>query len=49
MADGAADDHQPDTVATVRIKPLKSNAWTLADDADANGARHSGAGELPPV
>ena len=49
MADGAADDHQPDTVATVRPKPLKSNARTVADDADANGACRSGAAELPPV
>jgi hypothetical protein len=35
MADGAADDHRPDTAATVRTKPLKSNASTLADDAGA--------------
>jgi hypothetical protein len=47
--DGAADDHQPDTAATVRTKPLKSNAGTVADDADTNGARRSGAAELPPV
>ena len=43
MADGAADDHRPDTVATVRTKPLKSNARSVADDADTNGARHSDA------
>jgi hypothetical protein len=48
MADGAADDHRLDTVATVRTKPLKSNAGTVADDADANGDRRSGAAELPP-
>jgi hypothetical protein len=47
--DGAADDHQPDTAATVRTKPLKCNAETIADDADTNGARRSGAAELPPV
>ena len=47
--DGAADRHRPDTAATVRTKPLKSNAGTLADDADTNCARRSGAAELPPV
>jgi hypothetical protein len=25
VADGAADDHRPDTAATARTKPLKSN------------------------
>jgi hypothetical protein len=49
MADGAADDHRPDNVATVRTKPLKSNAGSVADDADTNGARRSGAAELLPV
>ena len=44
--DDAADRHQPDTAATARTKPLKSNAGTVADDADANGARRSGAAEL---
>ena len=47
--DGAADDHQPDAATTVRTKSLKSNAGTVADDADANGARRSGGAELPPV
>jgi hypothetical protein len=42
----AADDHRPDTAATVRTKPLKSNAGTVADDADTKGARRSGAAEL---
>jgi hypothetical protein len=49
MADGDADHHQPDTVITVRTKPLKSKAGTVADDADTNGARRSDAAELPPV
>ena len=35
MVDDAADDHRPDTAVTVRTKPLKSNAGTVADDADA--------------
>jgi hypothetical protein len=33
----------------VRVNSLKNNAGTAADDADANGARRSGAAELPPV
>jgi hypothetical protein len=49
MADGAADDHRLDTATTVRTKRLKSNARNIADDADANGARDSGAAELPAV
>jgi hypothetical protein len=49
MADGAADDHRPDIASTVRTKPLKFNAGTVADGADAKGARRSGAAALPPV
>jgi hypothetical protein len=44
-ADGSGNGNAP----TVRTKPLKSNAGTVADDADANGARRSGVAELPPV
>ena len=44
-ADGSGNGNAP----TVRTKPLKSNAGTVADDADTNGARRSGAAALPPV
>jgi hypothetical protein len=47
--DDTADDHRPDTAVTVRTKPFKSNAGTVADGADTNGARRSGAAELQPV
>jgi hypothetical protein len=39
----------PANAVTVRTKPFKSNAGTVADGADTNGARRSGAAELQPV
>jgi hypothetical protein len=35
-ADGRADGNDPGGAATVRANPLKTNAETAADDADAN-------------
>jgi hypothetical protein len=39
MVDGAADDHRPDTV---RTKPLKSNAGTVADDTNIGQLNDAG-------
>jgi hypothetical protein len=37
-----ADDCEADPLTSVRSNPLKNNSGTVADDADANGARRSG-------
>ena len=42
--DGSGNGNAP----TVRANSLKNNAGTAADGADTNGARRSGAAELPP-
>jgi hypothetical protein len=43
-ADSSGNGNAP----IVRVNSLKNNAGTAADGADANGARPSGAAELPP-